>query len=154
MIDAVNKILQPAGLGTARTASVKIERKTLSSQIEVQTVLKDFGEAEGWLCLTDEVLVVNQAKPLPSLAGRVVLSAELASGEKSIHMRQNADIWEQYSLERYEGGVQVMVEERFLSIPKGEKAMLKYEIFWQTDGTGALFPYAGRFAGFEKGGNG
>ena len=154
MIDAVNKILQRAELETVQAASVKIERKILPSQHDVLKTIRDFGASEGWLCVTDEVLVVDRATSLSSLEGRIVLSGELVAGAKSLHIRQYLDMWEQFYLERHEGSEQILIEERFLSTPAGKQAILKYEVFWQADETGTLLPYAARFAGFEKGGNG
>lgn len=153
MIAAMNGILTGAELDAVHSASITISRTELNTPHEVQTAVAAFSGSEGWLCLTDEVLVLKQGKPLPSLAGRIILSGELASGLKSLHIRQNGDKWEQYTLERRDGGEQFMLEESFLSIPKGGQCRLKYEIYWQTDATGALAPFAGRFAGFEPGGS-
>lgn len=152
MINEMNQVLKDAALEPVQSASVTISRTELNSPQAVQRAVESFVGAEGWLCLTDEVLVVKKNKPLPALKDRIILSGELVMGETSIHIRQDGSKWEQYTLKRYEGGEQIVVEERFLSTPKGEQCRLKYEVFWQVDATGALSPYASRFAGFEQGG--
>ena len=152
MIKAINAVLQKNDLGCVISASVHITRSELITAHDVRNAIKAFTPSEGWLCLTDEVLVIRKGNTLPSLDGRIILSGELACGTQSIHIRQNGDCWEQYLLERKEDDGQVMVEESFITIPKGEKSKLKYEIYWQADAQGALAPFASRFVGFEQGG--
>ncbi len=152
MIEGINAILQKNDLGCVRAASVHVTRSELKTAHDVLTAVKEFAPSEGWLCFTDEVLVIRKGTLLPSLDGRVILSGELASGTQSIHIRQSGACWEHYLLHRQEGGEQVMVEESFITIPKGEKSKLKYEIYWQADAQGVLAPFASRFVGFEQGG--
>ncbi|NCO65283.1 MAG: hypothetical protein COW32_09925 [Candidatus Aquicultor secundus] len=154
MIEALNKTLRDSGLEEElKSFSISIAPRHISSHEELLKTVADFVPAIGWLCLTDEVLVVDEKFDHSSLQQRIILSGELASGDKSFHIRQADNGWIVVDLERKAGDDQIMIDEAFIST-KQELGKLKYETYWkkaENDGFEVFRPVVSRFIGFERG---
>lgn len=159
MIEQLNAVLQQTRLeNEIQGASVEVNSRIITTHEGLLNEARAFADSEslfeGWLCLTDEVMLVDKNFDFSEIKGRTVLSGELAGGERSLHIRQWEDGWILSSLTRKNGGNQFMVEEKFISTRRPLK--LRYETYWQEKencyGQRALQPLASRFSGFERGG--
>ncbi|HIJ96602.1 MAG TPA: hypothetical protein HPP94_12860 [Desulfuromonadales bacterium] len=149
MIHTINDILGKAGLAPVKAATLSIEKTETADWRQVQSRISSFGGA-GWLCVTDKILLLPQVNG--PLADMTILSGELSNGSASLHIRQSSSGWELYEMTRYDGGEQLMVEESFIST-QDKDILLTYETYWKKGGSGAMEPFASRFAGFsDKGG--
>lgn len=151
MINAINDVLKINKLDEVKQASLKVEISKQQTQPQLQKRIVEF-EGIGWICLTDKVLTIRNKADLSGIEGKQVLSAELAAGSKSLHIRQNGAVWDLFDMISTDGGEQYLVEEDFIATQSGMK--LIYETYWQKDDIGTLIPFASRFAGFSNQGGG
>ena len=147
MIDNLTKILREEDLGSVVAASVVIDHQKVPDQDELKRLIRVSNCQVGWLCLTDEVVVIRTSQDLERIAGRIILYGELVAGPISLHIRQEADSWYVYTYTKQNGGG-IMMEELFAPIPLAGGMWLQYETFWKEVG-GMLSPHASRFAGFK-----
>jgi hypothetical protein len=161
-IEDINGILKMSGIMTVRQGSVIVTPCPVGNQLMIHEKLADFAGSDGWLCLTDEVIVVTAGFDFSTLTERIILSGELAKGKKSLHIRQGQCIpgkceaensgWLWYEIESDDSGDHIIIDESFIAIPKAGGRKLNYETFWKLEeATGVLAPYASRFAGFTGG---
>lgn len=156
MIAKLNQILKSENIGSASSADAKVEIQKVpeSDPAKLKQIINAFGRKEGWLCFADKVVIINEQNILQTDGD--ILSGELVSGYKSLHIRQSENGWTCYTIERQASGTdQLMFEESFLSIPGRGNCRLKYETYWKllpdSHAQHYLFqPYVSRFAGFEK----
>jgi hypothetical protein len=119
---------------------------------EVWRAVREFAGEEGWLCLTDEVRMIDDATDLDTLQGRVILSGELAKGARSLHIRQAQEGWSLIHLCAGEGRECLKWGESFISTESNNGLRLNYDVYWTLQ-EGVYAPYAFRFVGFSEGGN-
>jgi len=154
MINNLNNILKRNGLGEVRRVGLEVRPHSVKTPGEVLDVVRDFGPAAGWLCVTDEVLTAEQAFDTAALTGRIILSGEIVSGSRSLHIRQDEAGWTVTNLERKESGDHILIEESLVSTKR--PFLLKYETFWleslDSFGLKQYRACASRFAGFERNG--
>ena len=124
--------------------SLRCDSEVVSDAAEVHERLVAFG-GSGWACAPSEVVRVPEA-PVP----QVVLSAELAHGLTSIHVRQVGSAWRITCIERLDAGDDWIVQEQFAVAPRGTA---RYEVAWGPDADGVRRPLAARFVGFEGDGS-
>ena len=139
----LNKVVQ------AKAAITPFENVTDASTLH--KMIEDFKLKEGWLCLTDKVVIIPSECSLPVRG--TILSGEMVCDSKSLHIRQAENGWSCRIIERCSTGNQIMYEQKFLSIPGRGNVKLKYEIYWELNNEAAGYavyqPYVSRFAGFE-----
>ena len=148
MIDNLTNILREENLRSVVAASVTIDHQEVMDQNGLQKRISAFNPQEGWLCLTDEVMVIRTPRDVERITSRIVLHGELVSGAVSLHIRQGESSWRLHTLTRLNGSG-VMLEESFAPVPLAGDMWLRYETFWQDMG-GILKPHASRFAGFQQ----
>lgn len=146
MIEKLAKILKDENLGIPVEASARIVPSKAANQPDLHQQISAFNPQEGWLCLTDEVVVIRKPQDMEKIKDRIVLSGELVSGTTSLHIRQESDFWLLHLITKHSGGG-LMLKESFASIPQAYGVRLKYETFWQ-DVSGTLKPHVSRFAGY------
>jgi hypothetical protein len=152
MNQKVKDFLKKKTLPEFNDCSAYITYHLLDASEEVYKAIKDFNSEEGWMCLTDEVFVIEKGYDFSKLSGRMPLSGEFVARDRSLHIRQSANRWELYEITRKNGGTQRMLKEKFLAVPRKGIAELQYETYWKEDEEGVFRPYVSRFIGFEKGG--
>ena len=162
MIEAINEILKDHNLGEVTRVQLENIPKAINEQATLQNEISDFidgsDDYQGWLCLTDEVIILNKGYDLSSLHKRIILYGELASGEKSLHIRQTDKGWLAVKLTRKQSDDDsfIMYEESYISTDtfSENRFWLNYEIYWKEtkdpSGQIVLAPFASRFAGFSK----
>lgn len=154
MINQLNDIFSKEGLGNGCTSSAVITMQLFDARDKdkLNNFIVDFKPIEGWLCFTDKVVIFPDECTLP--AAGIILSSELVSGLRSLHIRQAESGWSCHIIERQDHvGDQLVFEKSFLSIPRA-KCKLRYEVFWKISDNPkehqTFQPYISRFAGFEK----
>ena len=127
-----------------QAGSLKCDSELVSDAAEVRNRLVAFG-GSGWACAPSEVVRVPDS-PVPP----VVLSAEVALGSTSLHVRQAGSGWRITRIERLDAGDAWIVQEQFAAAPRGTA---RYEVAWGPDADGVRRPLAARFVGFEGDGS-
>jgi len=150
MNEALLKLLKSETGTEVVRESLKTEVTPAKDAKEVWRAVDEFASEEGWLCLTDEVLKIDNPSDLGELQERVILSGELAKGDQSLHIRQAQDGWSLIYLSAGQGDECLKFNESFISTEEGQSVRLTYEIYWKNDGN-AYAPHAFRFTGFSKG---
>jgi hypothetical protein len=152
-----------AGIGSsARHATLRTTPTHSLTQGEVQEKLVGMGKCEGWVCFTDEVVVVKGVLGEEELKARAVLSAELCAGGTTLTVRQSGGGWSCWLVESVSGdGTEDFVEvEEFLGgkefFSKSD-VRLRYEVCWRAtvdvNDVARYVPVVSRFAGFAGDGN-
>lgn len=152
MIENLNNIFDEYKLNKVIQASAAITPfENVTEASALHKMIEDFKPQEGWLCLTDKVVMIPAECTLP--VSGIILSGELVCGSKSLHIRQAENGWSCRVIERRSAGDQIMYEQTFLSIPGRGNIKLKYETYWKIDadvaGRAVYQPHVSRFAGFE-----
>jgi len=148
MIGNLNSLLQKETGEELSPARLSVAMKWLGSPEEMWAAIQDFPLEAGWLCLTDEVLVLRSREDLEKAHGRILLSGELVYGDRSLHVRQGENGWSLVRLEKGIGEECLMLCESFISTEDKQQLRLDYEVFWKNGGR-AYEPYAFRFIGFS-----
>ncbi len=151
MFEKLNAILATEGIPPLVMGTLETTPQPITSQEELRSCLVDFGAAEGWLCLTDEVIEVGKGFDFDRLKGRVILSGEVAGDDRSLHLRQQNSGWVAVEIRRGASADSYITEQCFL--PARGSSRLRYEICWRVGANGTLSPMASRFAGFAAGGD-
>jgi hypothetical protein len=116
-----------------RPGGLNIRSSQLSTQEEVRQALSEFS-GEGWVMLTDRVVDCRAGVELPE---GIILAAECAKGERSLHLRQEGSGWQGWWMEHDKEEEGCLFEESFERIPWGR---LHYEVHWKPDGEGVWRP--------------
>jgi len=154
MSDAISGILQRHQLDIIDFVGVTINRETLDNHRNLIERIAAFAEksAEGWLCLTDRVISVDRDFDLEAISDKIILCAEIAHSNQSLHVRQEGSQWALHTITREDSDEMIVVSESFIS--KDRPAILNYETFWRevpdSGGHRIFLPYVSRFVGFEK----
>ncbi|MDX9708198.1 MAG: hypothetical protein RBT64_01475 [Trichloromonas sp.] len=150
MNEAVLKLLKSETGTEVVRENLKTEVTPAKDANEVWRAVREFAGEEGWLCLTDKVLKIDQPSDLDKSQGRVILSGELVKGARSLHVRQAQEGWSLVYLSAGQGDECLKFNESFISTEEGQAVRLTYEVYWKSDGS-AYAPHAFRFTGFAKG---
>lgn len=154
MIKTLNSILKEEEIDTVTEGEIEIICNIEQDQKGVRAAIESFAPDVGWLCLTDEVIITGKDFKVSSIEGRIILSGEFASGDKSLHIRQSGRAWDIYEMTAKKEGGCIVAEKTFVSVIRPLK--LRYETYWREQENSysqkVFVPYASRFAGFEKGG--
>jgi len=138
------KIPNPSRRGTIETLSSRL----VSDQSELFSALASFGGA-GWSCQADGVRTRSGSEALDATLGPV-LSCELCSGPRSLHVRLEGESWRIVEFQENPDGEGWLVGHEFLpSGPAGDQNLL-YDVSWVVatpEGT-ELRPSVSRFVGF------
>lgn len=126
--------------------------RQVSEAKDVWNAVREFAGEQGWLCLTDEVLVVKGPADLEKGQGRVILSGELVKGGQSLHIHQTQDGWLLIDLSAGAGQECLKLRESFISTEDKQGLRLNYDVYWSLQ-QGVYAPYAFRFVGFSEGGS-
>jgi hypothetical protein len=151
MIKQLNAILASEGIPPLVAGALQANSRRIISQDDLRTCLSAFGPAEGWLCLTDQVIEIAPDYDFGQLSGRNILSGELAAGDRTLHLRQQNDAWIAVELQRIAATDGYLVEQHLFPVRGSRK--LRYEVCWSAGDDGILKPNASRFAGFATGGD-
>lgn len=133
-------------------SQVAVQIESMQTQEQVWEKVRAFPFDSGWLCLTDKVCALYAGHDLAAVSKGVMLSAELAGTDQSLHIRQAENGWIAATISIGNGEPCLMVEESYLSTENKQQDRLQYQVFWKnTDGV--CRPYVARFVGLVKGGN-
>jgi len=148
LCERINGMLGDAHVDAAyRVARLKLEEQRLTDADEVRARLAERLGWQGWVCFQSRV----ERLPLESLpedAG-LVLSAELASGEESLHLLPDgAGGWTLTRLLEGEGEEVLADEVRYLT--RDASGRLHYRRFWKRAEGGGFAPFAARLIGFSE----
>jgi|GEM_PF-3795983 len=167
MIDAINVLLAKEGIPAPARGGMMVHTEQIPQASGVAARVAAFGVAEGWICYTGGVEVLPAGTKVVIPPGSYIVSAELAAGQRSLHVRQQGRGWLVAEYTRTDEDSGIIVAETLrnrgsvtacdgnqVGVPGG----LKYETFWQLAGNSAgdaaaYRPHLSRFAGFQaKGG--
>ena len=154
-LDVINRILNTFNTEDEVTpAEVSIETTRYDDMSAMKSSLADFRQEAGWLCFTDRIERLTSAENIADMDG-VVLSGELCKGNLSLHIRQRDAGWTVFKIEKKQADDAgcVCIPEAYISDFEQnksgrEKEILRYDVFWKADASGAMSPFACRFAGF------
>lgn len=143
LFDRLN-IPNPCRRGTIETVSSRL----VSAESDLFSALASFGGA-GWSCQANGVRVLSASEaPDPKLGP--LLSCELHSGPRSLHVRLEGESWRIVEFQENPDGEGWLVGHEFLpSGPAGDRNLL-YEVSWgvATPEEAELRPTVSRFVGF------
>jgi hypothetical protein len=152
-ISAINKVLKEWKCSEASPAKLDVSTEQLNNHEIVLEKIHNFKPNQGWICFTDKVAAFYSASELEALGNGTILSGELAKENESVHIRQSGSGWTVIHYAIGIGADCLMLPEEYISTENKQLDRLKYEVYWKKDDSGCYRPWAGRFAGFVKGGN-
>lgn len=149
MISKLNNILKAEGISQINSGYAMIEpSENISSHDKLWVRINEFSPKQGWLCMTDRLEIINSTSDIENIEG-YILYGEFASGNRSMHIRQNDHGWEVCIIISNSEGNMLRIKETFLAVDHKEIERLSYEVFWRPDRISGVFqPYVSRFEGF------
>lgn len=156
-MQALNDILKRANIDEVfESNAAEVELNAVFTRQELAGKIRSLKADQGWICFTDEVVMVDKDFDYQKLDQKIVLSGELANGKTSIHIRQGDSGWIITKIHRIDGGGagdQLMVNDAFIGTR--ERRTVLYETYWRKRkgnfGQDVFTPYVSRFAGFKGG---
>lgn len=144
-IDWALELLRDHKLGEPERGRLEVETEAVTDPNQVRKRLEQFGGL-GWMCLTGEIVEVRAGRAIPP---GTVLSAELAKGDESLHLRQSQTGWTLSRIAKAKGDGQLLFKEPRLRIGGGT---LHYQVAWACDGDDGVWkPRCARLVGIEEG---
>jgi hypothetical protein len=157
-------LLAELGADPLRAARIDVaETRDLEGVAQVWAALDDLPPREGWLCLTDEVVMFPTPTAAAAQRGRIPLDGEWTlDAARSAHLRHLGEgRWRLTVLRRVDDPDGTLVERSFYRVPPAgapdaaaeiPRDGLRYEVAWapapDAFGVETLQPRRARFAGF------
>lgn len=130
-------------------AKLDVIPSEITTQNELQKIIREFNAVSGWLTTQSANLMVDEWIANSERYG-YVLSGELSSLERSLHIRQSRNGWRVTRFDEGAGDT-FLAEDLYLSSVRSDKEFLGYRNYWQMqEGFGLRVAYS-RFTGFNDG---